>query len=242
MITIIIPIHPQEKLEIIYKCLNEIEKNYSDLKNIDEVILVSCIDKNVDILKYKFKINIIVKKELNTRSNTMNYGFDLSKSNINCFLHVDTFLPNHYDILIINKLKQVDFCFFELKFDDNHFLFRGIEYSVNSYRCFPYGDQCFCVNRNFHLKYGKFPDIPVMEDFAYIENIPKENRKNVISGHHALTSARRYKCKNGFTYKSITKNVLNNKKLIKMYQNNHDIIELSKIYYKNELLGTSYYE
>ncbi len=242
MITIIIPIHPLEEENTIYKCLNEIEKNYSDSKNIDEIIIVSSIDKNLNMSKYKFKSKIIVKKEINTRSKTMNYGFDLSKSNINCFLHVDTFLPHHFDILIINKLKQVDFCFFELKFDDKHILFRGIEYSVNSYRCFPYGDQCFCVNKDFHLKYGKFPDIPVMEDFAYIEKIPKENRKNVISGQHALTSARRYKSKDGFTYKSITKNVLNNKRLIKMYQNNHDIIELSKIYYKNELLGTSYYE
>ena len=34
MITIIIPLHPSENLNTISKCLDEIEKNYCDIKNI----------------------------------------------------------------------------------------------------------------------------------------------------------------------------------------------------------------
>ena len=52
----------------------------------------------------------------------MNIGFNLFKdyAKISIFLHCDTLLPKNYDILIINKLNTFKFCFFKLKFDNNH--------------------------------------------------------------------------------------------------------------------------
>ena len=84
-----------------------------------------------------------------------------------------------------------------------------------------------------------FDDIPFMEDYQYILKIPMKDRKNNIS-ENIITSARRYKNKNGFSFSSITNNVLNNKELIKLYHDNYDIFELEKKYYKNGLLGHYY--
>ena len=158
----------------------------------------------------------------------MNTGFlNMKYDNIAIFLHVDTFLPKNYDLLILNKMKDVDFCYFKLKFNHKHRMFRIIENEVNNIRNFPYGDQCFCVKYNYHKKYNLFDDIPFLEDYTYILKIPKKDRKNYINSY-IITSSRRYKNEKGYSYKSIFNNILNNKKIIKLYHKNYDINELEK--------------
>ncbi len=172
----------------------------------------------------------------------MNNGFlKMKKKNIAVFLHIDTLLPKNFDNLILEKMIINDFCFFYLKFDDNHIALKTIEFQVNNIRNFPYGDQCFCIKYDFHLKYNMFDDLPFMEDYQYILKIPKNNRNNCINDY-VITIARRYKNKDGFSFISISNNLLNNKNLIDLYHKNENIFKLEKNYYKNGLLGYYYYD
>lgn len=236
-ISIIIPIHKDETNNILKKCIQVIFENCSNAKNLTEIMLVSST-KFPNIIHKKIKQ--LTDPSFCTRAKAMNAGFmNIKKNNIAIFLHVDTLLPKNYDLLILEKMKKVSFCYFQLKFDNNHSLFKVIEYQVNCIRQFPYGDQCFCVKYNFHKNVGMFDDIPFMEDYQYVLKISKKYRTNSIS-ENITTSARRYKNKNGFSFSSITNNVLNNKKLIKLYNQKYDIFELANIYYKNSLLGYYY--
>lgn len=238
-LSIIIPIHKDETFDTIKKCIEVIFNNCSNEENLTEIILVS--SKEFPKIFYK-KIKYLVDPSYCTRAKAMNAGFmKMHKNNISVFLHIDTFLPKNFDILILEKLDQTKFCYFRLKFDNNHILFRTIEYQVNYIRQFPYGDQCFCMKYDFHKNIGMFDDLPFMEDYEYILKIPLKYRTNSIS-KNIITSSRRYKNVNGFSFSSIGNNVLNNKKLIKLYNQKYNILELEKNYYKNGLLGFHYYE
>lgn len=236
-ISIIIPIHKDETNNILKKCIRVIFENCFNAKNLTEIIIVSSTKFPKIIHK---KIKQLIDPSFCTRAKAMNHGFmNIQKNNIAIFLHVDTSLPKNYDLLILEKMKKVNFCYFQLKFDNNHPLFKVIEYQVNYIRHFPYGDQCFCVKYNFHKNIGMFDDIPFMEDYQYVLKISKKDRTNNIS-ENIITGARRYKDKNGFSFSSIINNVLNNKNLIELYNKKYDVFELEKIYYKNGLLGYYY--
>ena len=236
-ISIIIPIHKDETNNIIKKCIQIIFENCSNDKNLTEIMLVSSTKFHTIINK---KIKQLIDPSFCTRAKAMNAGFmNIQKNNIAIFLHIDTLLPKNYDLLILEKMKKVNFCYFHLKFDNNHPLFKVMEYQINYFRKFPYGDQCFCVKYNFHKNVGMFDDIPFMEDYQYVLKISKKERTNNIY-ENIITSARRFKNKNGFSFTSIINNVLNNKKIIELYNQKYDILKLEKIYYKNGLLGYYY--
>ena len=238
MITIIIPIHPEETDKTIYMCLSAIENNCCQKNNI-KVILVCAENKNLEINNYSYFIHYLQDSEATTRAKALNIGFKSRYSDLVSFLHCDTLVPNNFDNLIIKKLEETPFCYFKLQFDNGHPALKIVCAQVNNIRNFPYGDQCFCVKADFHIKYGLFPELPFMEDYQYILNIPSEYRSAAIDSF-IITSARRYKNRFGYSFKSVFKNVFNNKQLINQYHQNKNIDELSKIYYKNNLLGTHY--
>lgn len=238
MISIIIPIHPDETLKTIYKCLDKIQLSVSNKTNIT-VFLVSVKDKMLNLNKYFFKIEEVIDPNATTRAKTLNIGFQHINTEIVAFLHCDTIVPSSFDKLIIDKLKNTPFCYFKLQFDNLHLALKIICTQVNNLRNFPYGDQCFCMKSSFHRKMKLFKDLPFMEDYQYVLDLPVKYRSNAIDAY-VITSARRYKNCYGFSYKSIFSNVLNNKNLIKRYHQGENINELSKIYYKNQLLGTDF--
>lgn len=107
-------------------------------------------------------------------------------------------MPKDYDRLVVDRLQSTPFCTFQLGFLQPNLMLRVIQWSVNSVRGFPYGDQCFGMRSSFHRNVGKFKDIPFMEDFDYVaDNLTQQSRHDAVIPVVALTSARRFQTMDG---------------------------------------------
>jgi rSAM/selenodomain-associated transferase 2/rSAM/selenodomain-associated transferase 1 len=130
------------------------------------------------------------------RATQMNEGAARSKADILLFLHADTRLPENFDFMIREAL--ADPCViagaFSLGFDSDMAALKLIAFGANLRSRlleFPYGDQgIFLWSADFRES-GGFPDLPIMEDAAFIRILRKQGRISILR-EKAITSARRY--------------------------------------------------
>lgn len=195
---------PKPIISIIIPTLNEekeILKTINSAKS-DNVEMLICdggsTDKTLDICK---NAGLKVIKCKKGRAFQQNSGADVAESNILMFLHADTLLPENYLVEVLFLLAKENVAGGAFRFDMNHeYRFRKIVRALANLRSssfkMPYGDQALFMMKNTFQSVGRFPEIPIMEDYALVKKLKKKG-KIILSQKSVITSARRW-IKNGY--------------------------------------------
>ncbi len=133
-------------------------------------------DETVLIAK---SLGAIVVNSSPPRARQMNQGAAEATGDVLLFLHADTRLPEKFDELILQSLKNPDIVAgaFKLRIDSDIPALRLVEYLANwrsSCLKTPYGDQAIFILSRFFHQVGGFPDIPIMEDFELVRRLKKK--------------------------------------------------------------------
>jgi hypothetical protein len=130
------------------------------------------------------------------RARQMNLGAQASEGDLLLFLHADTRLPpgfEHHLWEVMGRPEAVAGAF-RLAIDGGSPGLRVIEGLAN-FRSIcmgmPYGDQAIFLRADRFRKVGGFPEMQIMEDFAFIRRLRREGRIG-IAPVAVATSARRY--------------------------------------------------
>ena len=131
------------------------------------------------------------------RAKQVNAGAKAASSEVLLFLHGDTRLPGGFDKHVMNLLTMPGTAAgaFTLGIDGPEIGLRIIEKLANfRSRVFqmPYGDQAIFLRASLFRSIGGFPEIPIMEDFVFMQRVKKEGRV-VIAPIAVTTSSRRWK-------------------------------------------------
>jgi hypothetical protein len=126
----------------------------------------------------------------------MNAGANAAAGDLLIFLHADTRLPSGFGPIASQIINQpgVSAGAFRFHLDAASPGFQIIE-KVTNWRAemlrTPYGDQAIFVRAPLFRELGGFPDMPIMEDFAFLQLVKKKGRIR-IAPLAATTSARRW--------------------------------------------------
>jgi rSAM/selenodomain-associated transferase 2 len=191
IISIIIPV--LNEATIIKKTLGQLTQ-YSEI----EIIVVDggSQDETVTIAKSSANIVKVLTVIGKGRAGQMNAGANLAQSDILLFLHADTQLPANFIELVSKTLKQKRIIAgaFELAIDSSGIPLRGIEILVkmrSRLLSLPYGDQALFISKQAFIQAGGFADLPIMEDFEFIQRVGKLGRI-AIAPAAVTTSGRRW--------------------------------------------------
>jgi len=129
------------------------------------------------------------------RARQMNTGAEAATGDVLLFLHADTSLPGAWAETVRRTLETGAIAgAFRFRTDGRGMLFRWIEGMVNwrsRWRRLPYGDQAIFVRREVFEAMGGFPELPVMEDFAFVAALRRRGRVE-LADRAVVTSARRW--------------------------------------------------
>jgi len=203
MISVIIPtLNEQDKIGILLGSL---------LGSIDRSLEVIVVDGGSDdgtLEKiHKFPKIILVKGEKG-RANQFNEGARQSNGDILFFVHADSKLPNLWKEQIeavMDNRKYIGGTFY-LKFDKEGFWYHLYSRmsQINNSLC-TFGDQGLFVRRTDFEKIGKYPPIPIMEDYEILYRMRQIGKLTKLDSP-IITSARKF-TKNGAVLQQF-KNVL----------------------------------
>ncbi len=145
------------------------------------------------------------------RAAQMNAGALAASGEILLFLHADSRLSAGFDIIVRTALQQpgVVAGAFAVRIDAQLWSLRLVEWGVNWRSRFlqmPYGDQAIFLTKEIFHKIGKFPEIPIMEDFELIRRLRRTGEITIINVP-VLTSARRW-LKNGVFKTTLTNQII----------------------------------
>ena len=130
------------------------------------------------------------------RAVQMNTGAAAATGDILLFLHADTLLPEGFagHIRQTLKISGVVAGAFELGIDSPVGSLRVME-KVANWRSrslqMPYGDQAMFLTDAMFQEVGGFPEMPIMEDFAFIKKLQKKGRIEIVPAA-VMTSPRRW--------------------------------------------------
>ena len=129
------------------------------------------------------------------RGRQMNAGAWASRGETLLFLHCDSFLPENFCDMIIQVLRRGhDAGCFHLAFDGGGALLKLCallsDFRVRSRRIV-FGDQGHFNRRKLFEELGGFPEIPLMEDYAFSECL-RAHSVPVLAEGTIVTSARRF--------------------------------------------------
>jgi rSAM/selenodomain-associated transferase 1 len=117
------------------------------------------------------------------RALQMNLGAAAANGDILLFLHADTLLPPTWEDEVKGAFAHHPSLLataFRLRIMAPSSLFRVIEAGVSARSrwpwSMPYGDQALAVRRSVFEAVGGYPDVPVMEDFSFIQALHKMAR------------------------------------------------------------------
>jgi hypothetical protein len=152
-----------------------------------------------------------------------------ARSDVLLFLHGDTRLPGGFDKHVLSLLTMPGTVAgaFALSIDGPEIGLRIIEKLANFRSRFfqmPYGDQAIFLRASFFRSIGGFPEMPIMEDFVFVQRVKKEGRV-AIAPIAVTTSSRRWK-KLG-----ILKTTLINQAVLLAYFSGRDPVRLA-IWYR----------
>lgn len=131
------------------------------------------------------------------RAAQMNAGARESTGGILFFLHADTRPPWNAFHRIGEILARPDISAgaFDLEIDSERPVFRIIERTASlrsRVTRIPYGDQAMFIRRDVFFALGGFPEIPLMEDVAFMSGLRRAGRRIHILPERVRTSARRW--------------------------------------------------
>jgi rSAM/selenodomain-associated transferase 2 len=124
-----------------------------------------------------------------------NLGAKKAAGDILLFLHVDTRLPRNAFEVIESSFSsdRVQIGTFRLRFDWPHPILRMYSlFSAIDTIFTRFGDQCIVVRKRFFYKLGGFPDWPLFEDVALLQEARRRTRVYSFPAT-VVTSARRYR-------------------------------------------------
>jgi hypothetical protein len=153
-------------------------------------------DRTVEIAR---SCGVTVIRSATGRARQMNAGAESATGDLLLFLHADTRLPRGFahSVRQILSLPGVVAGAFEFGLDATSPGLRLVERVTNwRSRCLqlPYGDQAIFVRSSLFRQVGGFPDLPIMEDFAFIRRLKKTKPGRIHTASlPAITSARRWR-------------------------------------------------
>lgn len=152
------------------------------------------VDRTRDIARQK---GATVIEGPRHRARQLNLGADAAEGGLLLFLHGDTLLPPGYDVHVRRALgrPEVALAAFELAISGDEPRLRSVEAAVR-YRSrrwkTPYGDQSLFARAETFRRLGGFPDMPIMEDYAFVRRARRCGHVVTLPAR-ALTSGRRWR-------------------------------------------------
>jgi rSAM/selenodomain-associated transferase 2 len=139
------------------------------------------------------------------RGNQMNEGARAATGDILLFLHADSLFPDDGFSAILKAMQNPDLVGGAFRLTINsHSLFLKLIAMMANMRSFlfglPYGDQGFFVRRAVFNNMGGYPNLPLMEDVAFIKQLKREGRTTLLD--QAITTSARRWIKQGIVYTS----------------------------------------
>lgn len=125
-----------------------------------------------------------------TRADAMNAGARLAAGEALLFLHADTTLPDGAGEAIRLALASADGGAFSVRFDQRPRLARLAASLYERFHRGVYGDQAIFVSRAAFDRAGGYRQLPIMEDFDFVQRIRRAGRFVVVR-EVVTTSARR---------------------------------------------------
>lgn len=187
---------PARRISVIIPVLNEEQSIMEALRALPpevERIVVDGGSSDETVLRARHEAEVIEAPQ--GRACQLNAGARRASGDVLLFLHADTRLPKEGFREIERALDQgyVGGGFLG-RFDSNHILFR-LAYPVRDLRTRifleMYGDQGIFVRKDVFDALGGFPDMPIMEDYAFVQRLRKRGPVKVIP-YPIRMSARRY--------------------------------------------------
>jgi hypothetical protein len=128
----------------------------------------------------------------------MNLGAEHARGDIFLFLHADTLLPHYFDKRIRTVLasEALTLGAFHLQSDTNTRMLKWICWWANvraRLLALPYGDQALFMRRSDFIRLGMFPNLEIMEDFAFVREVKRQSGKISLLDDTVVTSARRWR-------------------------------------------------
>lgn len=129
------------------------------------------------------------------RAAQMNAGAAACPADVLLFLHADTVLPEHADVLVRRAtLGPFFWGRFDVRIDSPRPLLRVVSTMMNlrsRWTCIATGDQALFVRHDLFRQVGGFPELPLMEDIA-ISRALKVHGPPACLRERVTTSARRW--------------------------------------------------
>ncbi|QSJ14386.1 TIGR04283 family arsenosugar biosynthesis glycosyltransferase [Nostoc sp. UHCC 0702] len=188
------------KISIIIPTLNE-------AGNIKEAIATTQPSTNIEIIvvdggsqddtvEIAKSLGVKVISSSPGRASQMNASVVAASGEILLFLHADTRLPTDFDVMVRTALQKPGTVAgaFALRIDAPLLSLRWVEWGVNLRSHFwqmPYGDQAIFLTKEVFQQIGKFPELPIMEDFELMRRLKRTGKIGIIPVP-VVTSARRW--------------------------------------------------
>ncbi len=136
-----------------------------------------------------------------SKARQMNLAAQEAMGNILCFLHADTTLPQNYPTLIRHALARpgVSVGAFAFGTDIDSVVLRRVAAGTNwRSKTFglPYGDQAIFVKKKLFHQVGGYPEIPIMEDVAFVLRVEKKGAGCYLARRrgHVIPALASYGC------------------------------------------------
>ena len=189
-------------LSIIIPVLNEANSIQAVLQTIQtscqerpEIIIVDGGSQDETVTLAKAAGALVITAQPG-RAHQMNAGAKMATGKRLLFLHADTRLPYGFDAYVRQTLAQAGVVAgaFQLKIDGKEPGLRLVEWGVkwrSRLLQLPYGDQALFLNAETFHQLGGFPNLPIMEDFAFVQRLQTLGKVTIASAP-VITSARRW--------------------------------------------------
>ena len=220
-ISIIIPVYNEEKTIV------NLQSKLHSLYEKCEIIFVDggSTDATVSLIDPKYKLF----KSEKGRAAQMNKGALESSGDVLLFLHSDSILPKKALAQIKKVMKDYEAGCFGINFNTRSILMK-ICALMSNYRAaighIMFGDQGIFIDRELFFKAGKFPEIPIMEDYGFSLTLKEMGIKLGIAKKRIYTSERRFPDGNYDKLRLMWK--MN--RLRKMYRDGIDVNIISSLY------------
>jgi rSAM/selenodomain-associated transferase 2/rSAM/selenodomain-associated transferase 1 len=193
-ISVIIPVYNEANR--INKTLDQLLTHKNNGDEFPEIIVVDGDPKGstINSITHNAIITLIAPKG---RAAQMNRAAQIAKGDILLFLHADTSLPENGLIKIKQTIRPgkyvagaFNYCTNSLNWFMKHIFYSS--YLRSKITHIAYGDQAIFIRKDYFLKLGGYPEIPIMEDIELSKKIKQNKDKICILKDKVKTSTRRY--------------------------------------------------